>query len=88
MTPVDFITDHLVNIDCLFDKHENGDSQKPHTPISLTHKQTQTFFLTQVPSIREVLVSVTVIKSAFFYQCSYSFNFPSYTFHPPSLADC
>ena len=23
MTPLDFITDHLVNIDGLFDKHEN-----------------------------------------------------------------
>ena len=31
MTPLDFITDHLVNIDGLFDKHENGDEQKPHT---------------------------------------------------------
>ena len=88
MTPVDFVTDHLVNIDCLFDKHDNGDRQKPHTPISLTHKQTQTFFLSQTPSVREVLGSVTVIKIAFFYQCSYYFNVPSYIFHPPSSVDC
>ena len=33
MTPLDFITDHLVNIDGLFDKHENGDKQKPHSPF-------------------------------------------------------
>ena len=32
MTPLDFITDHLVDIDCIFDAHENGDEQKPHTP--------------------------------------------------------
>ena len=32
MTPFDFFTDHLVNIDGVFDKHENGDEQKPHTP--------------------------------------------------------
>lgn len=30
MTPLDFITDHLINIDGIFDKHENGDEQKPH----------------------------------------------------------
>lgn len=30
MTPLDFITDHLVNIDGLFDQHANGDEQKPH----------------------------------------------------------
>ena len=41
MTPIDFITDHLVNIDGLFDKHENGDEQKPHTPIQ-NHHQGQT----------------------------------------------
>lgn len=37
MTPIDFITDHLVNIDGLFDKHENGDEQKPHTPNQTQH---------------------------------------------------
>ncbi len=30
MTFVDFITDHLVNIDGFFDKHDKGDEQKPH----------------------------------------------------------
>lgn len=37
MTPLDFVTDHLLNIDGLFDKHENGDGQKPHTPMHLHH---------------------------------------------------
>jgi hypothetical protein len=37
MTPFDFLTDHLVNIDGLFDKHENGDEQKPHTPMQGHH---------------------------------------------------
>lgn len=40
MTPLDFITDHLINIDSVFDKHDNGDSQKPHQPIQ-THHQGQ-----------------------------------------------
>lgn len=33
MTPLDFITDHLLNLDGIFDKHNSGDEQKPHSPI-------------------------------------------------------
>jgi hypothetical protein len=37
MTPFDFITDHLLNIDGIFDKHKNGDDQKPHKPLQCHH---------------------------------------------------
>jgi len=37
MTVFDFVTDHLINIDGVFDKHNNGDEQKPHTPIQNQH---------------------------------------------------
>ena len=37
MSPIDFITDHLINIDGLFDKHEKGDEQKPHLPMTVRH---------------------------------------------------
>jgi len=37
MTAIDFLTDHLVNIDCLFDNHDKGDQQKPHSPIQIQH---------------------------------------------------
>ena len=37
MTPLDFITDHLVNIDGLFDTHDKGDEQKPHAPNRTLH---------------------------------------------------
>jgi hypothetical protein len=37
MTPLDFITDHLVNIDGIFDHHDNGDEQKPHVPVQSHH---------------------------------------------------
>ncbi len=30
MGPVDFITDHLINIDGVFDSHGQGDEQRPH----------------------------------------------------------
>ena len=44
MTPLDFITDHLINIDCLFDNHDNGDQQKPHAPFTFHHVTQQIFF--------------------------------------------
>jgi hypothetical protein len=37
LTVFDFITDHLLDIDGVFDAHENGDDQKPHKPFNLTH---------------------------------------------------
>lgn len=37
MTVFDFVTDHLINIDGIFDKHNNGDPQKPHSPIQSQH---------------------------------------------------
>lgn len=40
MTSLDFVTDHLLNTDGLFDSHDNGDKQKPHSPVH-THHQTQ-----------------------------------------------
>lgn len=47
MTPLDFITDHLINIDGVFDKHDNGDEQKPHTPNPTQHHgQSQVTFIT------------------------------------------
>ena len=46
MTPLDFLTDHLINIDGLFDKHDNGDDQKPHSPIQFHHVHGQTTFVT------------------------------------------
>lgn len=33
MNFADFITDHLMNIDGVFDHHNNGDEQKPHKPL-------------------------------------------------------
>ncbi len=49
MTPFDFITDHLLNIDGLFDKHDNGDEQKPHRSNQPEHHgQTQVTFITSI----------------------------------------
>ena len=45
MTLVDFVTDHLVNIDSFFDKHLKGDEQKPHLPKHIHHYTVQTCFI-------------------------------------------
>lgn len=47
MNPLDFITDHLINIDGLFDAHDNGDEQKPHRPFPLHHLPVQSLFVSQ-----------------------------------------
>lgn len=38
MNIVDFVTDHLLNIDGIFDDHNHGDKQKPHkNPVFKHH---------------------------------------------------
>ena len=47
MTPIEFVTDHLLNIDGMFDCHQNGDAQKPHQPLQHNHPiQTVCSFIT------------------------------------------
>lgn len=67
MRPLDFLTDHLINIDGLFDKHEKGDEQKPHSPIQFRHSLAQIVFVTQQ------------FKISFSKPLALKRNFPSYT---------
>lgn len=83
MTPLDFFTDHLVNIDGLFDKHDNGDEQKPHIPIQSHHQgQTQITFITcfafSNATFFPVLVKPTMPTVNFIQS-----EFISKIFHPP-----
>ena len=45
MNLVDFVTDHLINIDGFFDQHLKGDEQKPHSPKHIHHYLSQTCFI-------------------------------------------
>lgn len=56
MNPFDFITDHLINIDGLFDAHDNGDEQKPHQPFPLQHHQSQIEYC--LPGLPEVSLEI------------------------------
>ncbi len=43
MTPIDFFTDHLLNIDGMFDKHDKNDEQKPHQTLPGIHQSHSSF---------------------------------------------
>ena len=90
MTPLDFITDHLINFDGIFDKHLNDDDQKPHNAvdfklgsyvITLIFQEFKSFVFktTNVAIIRNVVIS-NHEKSI------YSYNHIFSIFHPPIFA--
>jgi hypothetical protein len=86
MTPFDFITDHLVNIDGIFDKHDKGDEQKPHQPIQIHHNgQTTvsliTYFVFSVTPLHHLEV-----KKAMQVDCFIASDYISKIFRPPILA--
>lgn len=83
MTAFDFITDHLINIDGIFDKHDNGDEQKPHSPIQFHHTFAQIVFITQQLqlSFTKPLSHITDFR---LYIDSLCFsNFIPFVFRPP-----
>ena len=89
MTPLDFVTDHLINIDSLFDKHENGDEQKPHKRIDLTiHHVTNTIFQ-EINNLAfkpvKIIISTTVLIPDYVTSI-YSHNPIFSIFRPPIFA--
>jgi hypothetical protein len=85
MTPLDFITDHLINIDGIFDNHDSGDDQKPHQPFNYQNI-TLTLF---VPTIQELNIPVTsfsaIEKKSIIYKVDTGFasDYFSKKFRPP-----
>lgn len=83
MTPFDFITDHLINIDGIFDKHDNGDEQNPHNPPLSQHIQIQVLYLIPLiyPDIKRTLIKG---KDIINYTKNYwNSDYISGIFHPP-----
>ncbi len=88
MTPFDFVTDHLLNFDGIFDKHDNGDEQKPHTPL-----QTQNHIqITLYQFISPFTLKTTTFKNIEPKEIIYTSenllvsNYTSKVFHPPITA--
>ena len=87
MTLFDFFTDHILNLDCLFDSHEN-DEQKPHKPFQTTQVQNNLslFCSKTAPQIIHVNLEIILpkkletIKSPLVF---YSNNYLSSIFRPP-----
>jgi hypothetical protein len=88
MTPFDFVTDHLLNLDGMFDKHDNGDEQKPHIPLQTQNHSQITLFQFISPFTfksssfkssepKEIIYSSEKISVS---------NYTSKVFHPPILA--
>ena len=83
MTPLDFLTDHLINIDGLFDKHENGDEQKPHAPFQFHHQQAQNSFLVQEFKTAGNNISIVQATIPTYEEHIYLSNYLSLVFRPP-----
>ncbi len=86
MTPFDFVTDHLINIDSLFDKHDKGDEQKPHKNNDCTINHSTTYFFQEINTIEfksiKLLISSTVLIPD--YENSLYFHNPIFSiFRPP-----
>ena len=85
MTFIDFITDHVINIDGLFDKHNNGDKQKSHSPV---HYENHHATMAIVVNNKIVLLDSYIffeVKPIFNYERNnnYFYNYSSSIFHPP-----
>ncbi len=87
MTAIDFISDHLINIDCIFDKHENGDEQKPHQPPANRLNFNNIVFYT-FTEIKKISASDYNISHKYFddYSNHYRFLLIYAVFHPPQNA--
>lgn len=85
MTAFDFVTDHLVDIDCIFDSHEN-DEQKPHSPLAqdfsnITHQVIHEYLPFKV---NPTFLFILIVKPLSAYHINYSFQAITSIFHPPA----
>jgi hypothetical protein len=83
MDALEFITDHLINIDGIFDKHEGDDDQKPHKPFL---SKTNTLLVLPMPEIYSLQLIIEHPKKTQVVQYAnlYKFLFSKDIFHPPS----
>jgi hypothetical protein len=85
LTVFDFITDHLINVDSLFDAHDNDDNQKPHKPFAYSQNLITSIFVV-AEKIIFLQKTVTIpTKNIFNFHSAthYCFNFLTSIFRPP-----
>lgn len=78
MNMLDFLTDHLLNFDCLVDDHAGQDEQRPHIPVSFHSMQWFLFFQVEFTEIslrslidisRKEIIHTLLILSSDFIAC-------------------
>lgn len=85
MNFIDFITDHLINVDGIFDKHLPGDNQKPHQPFQFHHLQHANTF---IHAALQMNIAGPVFQLNNFKlpgNKSFHSSYITYIFHPPNL---
>ncbi len=83
MTPIDFITDHLICLDSLIDSHSNGDEQKAHQPLPKTLGSVQQpIFFNIILSFDKPLIEDTKLIFGYIEQ-NHPQSFFKSIFHPP-----
>jgi hypothetical protein len=85
MNAFDFITDHLVNIDGLFDKHQNGDDQRPHKSHPVQHRSVSFVSFSTCLTFSIAKPYITEIKKSASGVSFIRDGYLSEVFKPPSL---
>lgn len=86
MTVLYFITDHLINIDSIFDKHPNGDEQKLQKSFHYTQNSSILNY-TNISRFSTVIIkpfpALIINPFGLLLSSPYMFNFFSSIFRPP-----
>ncbi|MBX7094726.1 MAG: hypothetical protein K1X56_08400 [Flavobacteriales bacterium] len=83
MTWVDFISDHLINFDGIFDAHNHGDEQKPHKGIE--HKIViPSVYIAQSNKVDGFISSLSLHWNTPEYRNLFHFEFIPKLLKPPS----
>lgn len=89
ISSLDFITDHLINIDGIFYKHNHEGEQEPHKDFHFTHRHSVTIYFQELKKIEfnnvnPILENKIIIFK--YIKLNYSFNPFNSAFRPPIIA--
>ncbi|WP_133242681.1 hypothetical protein [Flavobacterium psychrotolerans] len=86
MTFVDFITDHLVDMDAIFDKHDKGDEQKPHKYTYHNHSIVQVNCKAEKIEFKNTNLIFSIKKESGYHAPLFCSTYISSILKPPILA--
>lgn len=89
ISSLDFITDHLINIDGFFNKNNNENDQKPHKDFHFTHRHSVAIYFQELKKI-EFYNANPILKNKIIIfkhiKLNYSFNPFNSALRPPIIA--